>query len=127
MTGKRIAKAVPGRKLGLLWASPECTHHSVARGGRPRSDQSRASAWLVLKWLSELYVERVIIENVPEFMSWGPLDNAGRPVKSLKGKTFRAFIQSHGGEYGVMITDKIERLEKANGGLKINKRHEGIW
>jgi DNA (cytosine-5)-methyltransferase 1 len=87
-------KAVPSQRLDLLWASPECTHHSIARGGRPRSDQSRASAWLILKWLSELYVKRVIIENVPEFMSWGPLDNTGHPIQSQKGKTFRAFISS---------------------------------
>ena len=87
-------KAVPGQRLDLLWASPECTHHSIARGGRPRSNQSRASAWMVLKWLSELYVERVIIENVPEFMSWGPLDSTGHPVQSQKGKTFKAFISS---------------------------------
>jgi DNA (cytosine-5)-methyltransferase 1 len=87
-------KAVPGQRLDLLWASPECTHHSVARGGRPRSDQSRASAWLILKWLSDLYVERVIIENVPEFLSWGPLDATGRPIQNQKGKTFRAFIAS---------------------------------
>jgi DNA (cytosine-5)-methyltransferase 1 len=87
-------KAVPGQRLDLLWASPECTHHSIARGGRPRSDQSRASAWLILKWLSELYVERVIIENVPEFLSWGPLDDTGRPIQNQKGKTFRAFISS---------------------------------
>jgi DNA (cytosine-5)-methyltransferase 1 len=87
-------KAVPGQRVDLLWASPECTHHSIARGGRPRSDQSRASAWLILKWLSELYVERVIIENVPEFLSWGPLDATGHPVQSQKGKTFRAFIAS---------------------------------
>jgi DNA (cytosine-5)-methyltransferase 1 len=88
------AKVVPGQHLNLLWASPECTHHSVARGGRPRSDQGRASAWLVLKWLSELYVERVIIENVPEFLSWGPLDKTGHPIQSRKGKTFQAFIQA---------------------------------
>jgi DNA (cytosine-5)-methyltransferase 1 len=81
-------------KVNLLWASPECTHHSVARGGRPRSDQSRASAWLILKWLSELYVERVIIENVPEFLSWGPLDSSGRPLPSQRGKTFNAFVTS---------------------------------
>jgi DNA (cytosine-5)-methyltransferase 1 len=87
-------RAVPGQRLDLLWASPECTHHSVARGGRPRSDQSRASAWLILKWLSELYVERVIIENVPEFLSWGPLDAAGHPVQNQKGKIFRAFVSS---------------------------------
>jgi DNA (cytosine-5)-methyltransferase 1 len=85
-------KAVRGQRLDLLWASPECTHHSVARGGRPRSDQSRASAWLVLKWLSELFVERVIIENVPEFLSWGPLDETGRPIQNQKGKTFLAFV-----------------------------------
>jgi len=87
-------QAVKGGRLDLLWASPECTHHSVARGGRPKSDQSRASAWLILKWLSELYVERVIIENVPEFLSWGPLDSNGKPIQSQKGKTFRAFLLS---------------------------------
>ena len=58
----------------------------------PRSDQSRSSAWLILKWLSELYVERVIIENVPEFLSWGPLDHTGRPIKSKKGEIFKIFI-----------------------------------
>jgi DNA (cytosine-5)-methyltransferase 1 len=87
-------RAVPGQRLDLLWASPECTHYSIARGGRPRSDQSRASAWLILKWLSELYVERVIIENVPEFLSWGPLDATGHPIQSQKGKIFRAFVSS---------------------------------
>ena len=85
-------KVVPGGRVNLLWASPECTHHSVARGGRPRSDQSRASSWEVLRWLSVLYVERVILENVPEFLSWGPLDDTGRPIQSQKGKTFRAFV-----------------------------------
>jgi len=87
-------QVIKGGKLDLLWASPECTHHSIARGGRPRSDQSRASAWLILKWLQELYIERVIIENVPEFVSWGPLDKTGKPIQSQKGKTFRAFILS---------------------------------
>ncbi|MDR1837583.1 MAG: DNA cytosine methyltransferase [Treponema sp.] len=87
-------EVIKKQKVNLLWASPECTHHSIARGGRPRSDQSRASAWLILKWLSELYVERVIIENVPEFLSWGPLDSTGRPVQSKKGKIFKAFIAS---------------------------------
>lgn len=87
-------KIIPNMRLDLLWASPECTHHSNARGGRPRSDQSRASPWLILKWLQELCVERVIIENVPEFTSWGPLDRNGRPIQRQKGSTFRAFIQS---------------------------------
>ncbi len=81
-------------RLDLLWASPECTHHSNARGGRPRSDQSRASAWLILKWLSELYVRRVILENVPEFLSWGPLGSDGKPLESRKGESFKAFVHA---------------------------------
>ena len=84
----------PRDRIDLLWASPECTHHSNARGGRPRSNQSRASAWLILKWLSELYVRRVIIENVPEFESWGPLGSDGRPLKSRIGSTFQAFVSA---------------------------------
>jgi DNA (cytosine-5)-methyltransferase 1 len=83
---------IKGGKVNLLWASPECTHHSIARGGRPHSDQNRASAWLILKWLSELHVERVIIENVPEFLSWGPLNSSGQLIKNKKGHTFQAFI-----------------------------------
>jgi DNA (cytosine-5)-methyltransferase 1 len=83
---------VPGGRVELLWASPECTHHSTARGGRPCSDQSRASGWLILKWLQELYVERVIVENVPEFLNWGPLGADGMPLKSKKGATFRAWV-----------------------------------
>lgn len=87
-------QAVPGGKLELLWASPECTHHSVARGGRPCSDQSRSSAWLILKWLSDLYVERVIIENVPEFLTWGPLGKDGRPIPSRRGDMFSSWVKA---------------------------------
>lgn len=85
-------KAIKGGRINLLWASPECTHHSVARGGRPRCDQSRASVWLILKWLQELYVDRVIIENVPEFINWGPLGANGKPMVSKRGETFKAFV-----------------------------------
>lgn len=83
---------VPSGRLNLLVASPECTNHSVARGGRPINDQSRASAWLILKWLQELYVESILIENVPEFREWGPLGADGKPLKSKKGDLFRQFI-----------------------------------
>ncbi|NCC52993.1 MAG: DNA cytosine methyltransferase [Spartobacteria bacterium] len=88
------SKVIPGSRVELLWASPECTHHSNARGGKPRSDQSRASAWLILKWLQELYVDRVIIENVPEFLSWGPLNANGTPMQSKKGEIFRAYVSA---------------------------------
>lgn len=87
-------RTVPGGRVDLLWASPECTHHSTARGGRPKSDQSRASAWTVLKWLQELYVRRVIVENVPEFLQWGPLNARGQVIPSRRGETFTAWVQA---------------------------------
>lgn len=82
----------PGRELDLLLASPECTHHSKARGGKPRDDQKRADAWDLQRWLEKLYVRTLIIENVPEFTSWGPLDKNGDPLKSKKGVLFKQFI-----------------------------------
>lgn len=87
-------KVIPGGKLNILIASPECTHHSNARGGVPMSDQSRASAWHVLRWASSLQVERILIENVREFIDWGPLGANGRPIKSRKGETFRAWLNA---------------------------------
>lgn len=82
----------PREHVDLLWASPECTHHSIARGGRPRSEQQRTGAWPILKWLNELYVRRVIIENVPEFRDWGPLGANGKQLKSKRGATFEAYL-----------------------------------
>lgn len=84
---------IPSRKVALLWASPACTHFSVARGGKPCDDQSRVTPFTVLDWLDKLTVDRLIIENVPEFQSWGPLDNeTHRPIPEEKGETFTAFI-----------------------------------
>jgi len=85
-------KAVPKGRLNLLIASPECVHHSNARGGRPMSDQSRASAWHVVHWAERLRPDAILVENVREFASWGPLDRRGRPVKSRRGETFAAWI-----------------------------------
>ncbi len=85
-------KAVPGGHLHLLVASPECTHHSNARGGKPMQDQSRASAWHVTRWAGVLQIDNLLIENVPEFRHWGPLGENGRPLKSRRGETFRAFL-----------------------------------
>ena len=85
---------VPNGKLDLLIASPECTHHSNARGGKPISDQQRASAWIVLRWAEALYIRSILIENVPEFANWGPLGKNGRPLKSKAGDTYRAFLDA---------------------------------
>lgn len=85
-------QVVPSGRLHLLIAGVECTHHSNARGGRPMNDQSRASAWNVLRWCELLRVDHVLIENVVEFQTWGPLDAKMRPVKARKGETYRAFL-----------------------------------
>lgn len=83
---------VPGGELDLLVASPECTHHSRARGKAPKNDQSRATAWHVLNWCSRLRVRDVLVENVPEFLDWGPVDANGDAIKSRKGDVFRAWV-----------------------------------
>ena len=94
LTRLKPAEAVKGGRLDLLVASPECTHHSNARGGKPKNDQSRASAWIILEWVNALQVDRVLIENVPEFTSWGPLGADGKPLKRKRGETFQAFIKA---------------------------------
>jgi DNA (cytosine-5)-methyltransferase 1 len=94
-------KIVPGGRLQLLVASPECIHHSNARGGKPRSDQKRADAWMLMRWIDKLYVENILIENVPEFRDWGPLTASGRPDKRHKGKYFKQFIDSLSINYNV--------------------------
>jgi len=85
---------VPEGSLHILVASPECTHHSIARGGRPCSNQSRASAWHVLHWCERLDISEVLVENVREFAKWGPLDADGRPIKSRQGITFEAWLRA---------------------------------
>ncbi len=90
----RPRDVVPRGRLHLLVASPECTFHSVARGGRPVEDQKRVPAWGVIQWAQELYIENIIIENVPEFVRWGPLGANGRPLKSKIGETYQAFLQA---------------------------------
>ena len=86
------ADLVPDGEVDLLWASPSCTHHSRAKGGKPRSNQLRAQPELVLTWLDQLFVRRVIIENVPEFVDWGPLNKDGKPIEKLKGSCFNAWV-----------------------------------
>jgi len=87
-------EVVPSGKLRLLVASPECTHFSRARGGKPMSKQSRASVKYVLRWVRALDVEDLLIENVPDFMDWGPLDpTTMRPVKARKGEYFLRFVR----------------------------------
>lgn len=87
-------EAVPGGRVHFLTAGPECIFFSKARGGKPKNDQSRASAWHIVHWCEALHVEHLAVENVPDFIDWGPLDDWGYPVKSEKGKTFLAWLNA---------------------------------
>ena len=87
--------AVPKRRLHLLMASPTCTYHSRARGGKPVSDQQRMDPWHVITWLTELRVDRLIVENVPEFVQWGPVDlKTERPIPSRRGEIFQTWVNA---------------------------------
>lgn len=86
------AKVVPQWRIDHLHASPTCTHFSRAKGGRPRCEQLRSQPDIVFRWLDEHYVPSVSVENVPEFVDWGPLNSEGYPIASKKGACFRAWI-----------------------------------
>lgn len=86
--------AARGRPVDLLWASPDCKHFSKAKGSAPnRSREIRSLAWVVEKWGREVRPRVIIMENVEEFKSWGPLDKDGKIIKSQKGTTFTAFLR----------------------------------
>ncbi len=93
-------------ELDLLWGSPECTHHSIARGGKPVNDQSRATAWCLVRWAEALRPAVILVENVPEFKGWGGIDGNGKPLKSQHGKTFRAWVMALE-SLGYRVDDRI--------------------
>lgn len=80
------------RRVALLWASPDCTHHSKARGGKPAVKKIRALAWVVVKWASKVRPDCIFLENVEEFQDWGPLDANNRPDRDRKGEIFRLWV-----------------------------------
>lgn len=81
-----------GRRVDLLWASPDCTHFSRAKGGKPRDKGIRSLAWVIVDWARDVRPTCIAMENVPEFQGWGPLDDEGQPVKAQAGETFREFV-----------------------------------
>lgn len=82
-----------GRPVGLLWASPDCKHFSKAKGGKPVSKKIRSLAWVVIKWAKAVRPRVILLENVEEFKTWGPLCEAGTPCPVRKGQTFARWEQ----------------------------------
>lgn len=94
-----------GRPVGLAWFSPDCKHFSKAKGGKPVEKKIRGLAWVVLKWAATVRPRVIFLENVEEFVTWGPLvkdaDGNCYPCPKNKGRTFRSFVnalQRHGYE-----------------------------
>lgn len=91
-----------GRPIGLLWASPDCTYHSKARGGKPHRDRNKARrrrglAGIVVKWVRQLrptgqHPRVICLENVEEFQHWGPLLEDGTPCPQRRGSTFQRWV-----------------------------------
>ncbi|WP_126053219.1 DNA cytosine methyltransferase [Sphingomonas sp. S-NIH.Pt1_0416] len=89
--------ATGGAPVALVWFSPDCKHHSKAKGGKPREKNIRDLAWVVVHWAERLLKatpdgsgapQVIMLENVEEFRQWGPLDEDGRPIKERQGEEF---------------------------------------
>jgi len=82
-----------GRPVDIAWFSPDCTHFSKAKGGKPRDQRIRGLAWVAIRWAKAVRPRVIFLENVEEFRTWGPLGKRGRPLKRGRGKTFRAWLE----------------------------------
>lgn len=85
-------EACAGRPVALAWFSPDCKHHSKAKGGKPVSKKIRGLAWVAVKWAKAVKPRVIMLENVEEFQDWGRLDEKNRPDPRYKGETFRRFV-----------------------------------
>ncbi len=87
-----LKKYVAGRHVALMWASPDCTSHSKAKGGQPRNKGLRILPWAVYKHAKAILPDVILMENVEEIQQWGPLDEAGHPIKERAGEDYKRFI-----------------------------------
>lgn len=87
-----LQKYVKDRHVALMWASPDCTSHSKAKGGKPRKHGLRILPWAVYKHAKTILPDVIIMENVEEIQQWGPLDKEGHPIPERKGEDYRKFI-----------------------------------
>lgn len=89
-----LQRYVKGRHVALMWASPDCTSHSKAKGGQPRKSGLRILPWAVYKHAKTILPDVIIMENVEEIQQWGPLDENGHPIKERQGEDYKKFISA---------------------------------
>lgn len=112
--------------IGLAWFSPDCKHHSKAKGGKPREQKIRGLAWVALKWAALQYPRVIALENVVEFADWGPLLPNGRPDKTQKGRTFRAFVDALSTGIAADHPDLAEIHDTLGGDFPISRLFSGL-
>lgn len=86
-------KACNGNPVALAWFSPDCKHFSKAKGGKPKDKTIRGLAWVACRWAGLVRPRVIMLENVEEFKTWGPLGRRHHPIKAKQGKTFEKFVQ----------------------------------
>lgn len=86
-------KACKGHPVGLAWFSPDCKHFSKAKGGKPKDKFIRGLAWVACRWAGLVRPRVIMLENVEEFKTWGPLNRGHHPIKAKQGETFGKFVQ----------------------------------
>ena len=86
-------EACNGHPVGLAWFSPDCKHFSKAKGGKPKDKFIRGLAWVACRWAGLVRPRVIMLENVEEFKTWGPLNRRHHPIKAKQGKTFEKFVQ----------------------------------
>lgn len=86
-------KVCKGYPVALAWFSPDCKHFSKAKGGKPKDKSIRGLAWVALRWAALVRPRVIMLENVEEFKTWGPLNRSHRPIKAKQGQTFRQFVK----------------------------------
>lgn len=84
--------ACGGRPVALAWFSPDCKHFSRAKGGKPVDKNIRGLAWVAIKWAYCVRPRCIMLENVPEIQTWGPLGEDSKPMRDRAGETFNGFI-----------------------------------
>ena len=89
-----LTKYVGDKHVSLMWASPDCTSHSKAKGGQPRENGLRILPWAVYKHARDIQPDVLIMENVEEIQKWGPLDDKGYPIKEREGEEYQRFVRS---------------------------------
>lgn len=101
-------EACDGHPVAIAWFSPDCKHFSKAKGGKPKDKNIRGLAWVALRWAGKVRPRVIMLENVEEFKTWGPLNRRHRPIKSKQGQTFNKFIsQLEGLGYEVQYRELI--------------------